>query len=239
MAQEIFKRYEKKYMLTTAQYHALMKELEKRMARDEYGEHTISNIYFDTADFRLIRASIEKPVYKEKLRLRAYGRVDENSTVFIELKKKYDGIVYKRRVTMKLPEARRYLYFRQRPQMDSQILQEIDYTLTHYDLIPKAYVAYDRVAYYGKKNPELRVTFDKNIRCRNHSLDLQKGSHGSLELENGMILMEVKIPNAMPLWMSSLFSLLCIYPVSFSKYGSYYKTHLIQTTLKEGGIICA
>ena len=100
MTQEIFKRYEKKYMLTQKQHDALIPVLERRMKADHYGEHTISNIYFDTRDYELVRKSIEKPEYKEKLRLRAYGKVTDNGVVYAELKKKFDGGVYKRRIPM-------------------------------------------------------------------------------------------------------------------------------------------
>ena len=110
MAQEVFERYEKKYLLDTPQYHSLICEMAKWMCADQFGRHTISNIYFDTGNFELIRRSIEKPEYKEKVRLRAYGPVSQDSTVFAELKKKAGGIVYKRRAALKLKEARDFLY---------------------------------------------------------------------------------------------------------------------------------
>lgn len=239
MSQENFKRYEKKYILSETQYHSLMAELVKKMTADQYGKHTISNVYFDTKDFELIRNSIEKPVYKEKLRLRAYGEVNEQSTVFLELKKKYDGIVYKRRVSINLQEARQYLLEGIYPQRDSQVLREIDYTLKKYDLKPAAYVAYDRMAFYGNEDERLRVTFDRNIRCRSTNLELEQGNHGIGILKSGCILMEVKIPEAMPLWMSRNFSDFGIYPISYSKYGTYYKQYLCQSYFMEGGQYCA
>ena len=256
MAQEVFKRYEKKYLLTLAQYQGLMRELAEHMTADSYGIHTISNIYFDTRDFELIRRSAEKPNYKEKVRLRAYGRAEEESTVYAELKKKYDGIVYKRRMALTMTEARKYLYYGIYPEKDSQILKEIDYVMGLYNLKHMAFVAYDRTAYFGNENSELRVTFDRNIRCRNGELDLIKGDYGTCILNENQVLMEVKIPGAMPVWMSSIFSRLGIFPVSFSKYGMYYKLILYKNqdvpsgsgflghsgTLgltPEGGISCA
>lgn len=239
MSQENFKRYEKKYMLTKRQYHSLMLKLAGKMELDQYGKHTISNLYFDTEDFRLIRNSIEKPAYKEKLRLRAYGNVNGESAVFLELKKKFDKIVYKRRISMKLEEARRYLLDGIYPQKDSQILREIDFTLKKYDLKPAACVFYDRMAFYGKEDEMLRVTFDRNIRCRSTALDLERGTYGVDILEQGCVLMEVKMPNAMPLWMGSCFSELGIYPLSYSKYGTYYKKYLFQNYFMEGGTGCA
>lgn len=240
MAQEIFKRYEKKYILEEPQYLALMSRIVTKMAADNYGLHTISNIYFDTEDFELIRSSIEKPEYKEKLRLRCYGRAEENSPVFVELKKKYDGIVYKRRVEMNLKDARKYLYYGIYPEQDNQIIREIDYAVNRYNLKPAAAISYDRIAFYGNEDSELRVTFDHNIRCRNDSLDLSKGAFGTPLLKQGQMLMEVKIPGAMPMWMSRLFAEFAVYPVSFSKYGTYYKESLFYCReIMEGGMVCA
>ena len=239
MTQEIFKRYEKKYMLTQKQYDALMPALERQMDTDHYGEYTISNIYFDTPDFQLVRQSIEKPEYKEKLRLRAYGKATDTSVVYAELKKKFDGVVYKRRIPVPLCQARKYLYYGIRRIEESQILKEIEYVLNRYDLRPAAFVAYDRAAYYGKGNEELRITFDRNICCRCSGLDLKNGVYGTMLLDKDQILMEVKIPGAMPLWMSRLFSDMGLFPVSYSKYGAYYKEYLYQGIFIEGGRICA
>lgn len=241
MAQEVFKRYEKKYMLTREQYNQLMSSLITKMCPDSYGKHTICNIYFDTPDYQLIRTSLEKPVYKEKIRLRSYGVPKEEDTVFLELKKKYDGVVYKRRVPMTLREARNYLYKGIRPEKDSQILREIDYAYQFYQAKPMVYLAYERIAFYGKENPDLRVTFDMNIRARRTDPDLARGTYGTLLLDEGKMLMEVKIPGAMPVWMSELFSELKIYPISFSKYGTYYKNYILPEALNEykGGKICA
>lgn len=229
MAQEIFQRYEKKYLLTKEQYLDLMCELVKWMYADDYGQHTISNIYFDTDNYELIRQSIQKPAYKEKVRMRGYGKIDDNSTVFIELKKKFAGIVYKRRVSMTRAEARTYLQDGVWPEGGNrQILKEIDYTIGRYQLKPKVYLAYDRMAFVGKENSDLRVTFDRNIRCRDWDVSLLPGQMNVPLLEDEQVLMEVKIPGAMPMWMCKVFSQCKIYPVSFSKYGTYYQRYLYQ-----------
>lgn len=135
--QDVFARYEKKYKLTLSQYAALRRWLQDRMEVDSYGLHTICNIYYDTPDFQLIRTSLEKPVYKEKLRLRSYGVPGGDTPVFVELKKKLDGVVYKRRVSLPLREAKRYLAYEGRPDLDCQILREIDWALARYPLEPK------------------------------------------------------------------------------------------------------
>lgn len=234
MAQEIFKRYEKKYLLTDQQYSRLFGRLSREMCVDEYGKHRISNIYFDTKDYELIRTSIEKPEYKEKLRLRVYGTATEDSMAFVELKKKYDGIVYKRRIPMPLSAAEKYLFYGIRPREDGQILREIDYTFRRYDLKPAAYIAYERLAMFGKQDSQLRVTFDKNVCGRSYAMDLRCGFFGTPVMEKGAVLMEVKVPGAMPLWMSSLFSELKIYPASFSKYGTYYQKELCRNCFPAG-----
>lgn len=222
MAQEVFKRYEKKYLLSMEQYEGLKKGLREKMSKDSYGEYTICNIYFDTKDFELIRTSIEKPVYKEKLRLRSYGVPKRDDTVFIEIKKKYDGVVYKRRVEMTLKDAEAYLYHGIHPDKHCQIMRELDWFTSRYQLTPTVYLAYDREAYLGNEDTQLRVTFDRNIRTRNYNLRLGEKDEGKMILSKNEILMEVKIPGVIPLWMSHLFSELSIFPISFSKYGTYY-----------------
>lgn len=159
----VFKRYEKKYLLNEKQYNAFTEFLENKMVPDQYGKYTISNIYYDTLNYQLIRASIEKPVYKEKLRLRSYGIPSENDTVFVELKKKYNKVVYKRRVPMKLKDAKLYLEQGQLCSPSCQILNEINWFLKFYHPIPQIYIAYDRIAMSSKENPDLRITFDTNI----------------------------------------------------------------------------
>lgn len=223
--QTVFKRYEKKYNITSEQYESLMQAIDKNIVPDKYGKSVISNIYFDTPDFRLIRASIEKPVYKEKLRLRSYGIPTADSTVFVELKKKYKGIVYKRRVSMTYMEAILYLIKGKRPEgKDEQKLDEIDYCLSYYrKLRPAVSIFYDRTAYYAKDNHNVRITFDTNVRFRTKNVDLSKGDSGYVLLDNSRYIMEIKCEGAMPLWLTNQLDRLQIYPTSYSKYGEIYK----------------
>jgi len=224
----IFERVEKKYLLTVKKYELLRERLLPYMEMDQYGLHTICNIYYDTEDYELVRTSIEGPVYKEKLRLRSYGVPDNNSPVFLEIKKKYKGIVYKRRVSMTLEESARYLNHGIKPAADSQILREIDYFLRFHKPTPKVYLAYDRIALFGIEDSEIRITFDQNIRSRMTELDLSEGDSGKYLLPKGDVLMEIKVPYAYPLWLAGVLSDLEIYPVSFSKYGNVYKNQLID-----------
>jgi len=224
--QSCFKRHEKKYLLTGGQYQAMLAGMEAHMEADRYSRYSIFNIYYDTEDYRLISASLEGPVYKEKLRVRSYGSVYGSGSVFVELKKKFDGVVYKRRVTAGAADAARWLSGGKSPG-DSQIHREIDWFIKSLRPVPKAFIGYEREAYAGKALPDLRVTFDTALRGRSAGLDLRCGGHGALILPEESILMEVKIPGAAPLWLASLLSANEIFPVSFSKYGTYYRDFVL------------
>lgn len=223
-----FKRYEKKYFLTPEQYSLFIKRIKPFVRADDYPEYTICNIYYDTDDYRLIRASIEKPVYKEKLRVRSYGTPDENSKIFIELKKKYDGVVYKRRITTVPSLADAFLKGIRSVGENEQICNEIDYFRRFYCIVPKVFIAYDRQAFKGIENSELRITFDTNLRYRLTDLDLRSGDYGENILDTDKILMEMKIPGACPLWLTKILSELKLNSTSFSKYGTCYREHILK-----------
>ena len=222
--QSVFERYEKKYVITGAQKEKLLSAINGRLVPDEFGESTVCNLYFDTPDYRLIRASMERPVYKEKLRLRSYGIPDENSNVFVELKKKYKGVVYKRRINMTYGEAVDFLCRRNFPRADTQVYGEIAYFMGFYrSLRPTVSIFCDRTAYFSSEDRNVRVTFDRNIRFRNKMLDLSTGSQGVKLLDSGLYVMEVKTLGSVPLWFSSALGELEIYPRAFSKYGKAYE----------------
>ncbi len=234
--QQSFKRFEKKYLLTPAQYDALLDSMMPYMKVDEYGRYTICNIYYDTDNFELIRTSLEKTVYKEKLRLRSYGTPADDEKVFVEIKKKFDQVVYKRRAVMPCTEAASYLAGDAYPLKADQICHEIDWFLKSYQPKPKVFIAYDRVALAGIENEELRVTFDTNLRWRDYDLDLRKGDHGQLILPQDRILMEIKIPGTSSVWLGHLLSEVGVFPTSFSKYGTCYKEHLLSRSLPQNKI---
>lgn len=135
--QMIFKRCEIKYMLDITQAELLKNQMKQYMTADEHGMSTICSLYFDTPDYLLIQRSMEHLVYKEKLRLRSYGTADKDTTVFVELKKKYESVVYKRRIAMTEDEAERYLLFHEKVK-DTQITREIDYCLKNYKKLAPA-----------------------------------------------------------------------------------------------------
>ena len=220
---DVFERIEVKYLLDEIQYRELMKKLEPIAAIDSYGETSILNIYFDTPDYKLIERSLEKPVYKEKLRLRTYGIPDDDTKAFIEIKKKFKGVVYKRRINMPYVDALAYLTEGARPPKESQISKEIDYFLKYYKGIrPAMAISYDRIAMAGIKDPDLRITFDTNIRWRTEDLSLKKGNVGKDILLPGQHLMELKIAGAMTTEMARILDELNIRRTSFSKYGRGY-----------------
>ncbi|MFA6948933.1 MAG: polyphosphate polymerase domain-containing protein [Eubacteriales bacterium] len=224
----VFQRVEVKYMLDSAQHSAFMTGIEPYMAADAYGLSTISNIYYDTENYELVRSSIEKPVFKEKLRLRTYGTAKMDSPVFLEIKRKYKETVYKRRVSMTLAEAEDYLTRGIYPAArDCQIMREIDYFMKLYRPIARVYLAYDRTAYFGREDSQLRMTLDSGIRSRLDNLSLAYGDGGEALIDGrDYHLLEIKAPDAMPVWLTSLLSKNKIYPTSFSKYGAVYKDRI-------------
>ena len=222
--QAVFKRKEVKYLLTEAQLTALRPALETHMEPDAFAHSSISNLYYDTPDFRMLRRSQEKPVYREKLRLRSYGVPDEETQVFPEIKKKAEGIVYKRRVSMPYGDAIRYLS-RRRPCEDGQIFQELNWMLISYgSLAPRIFLSYERDSWKGREEPSLRLTLDRDILWRTEALDLRRGAWGEPLLEPNQVLMEVKISNAAPLWLAEALSENEIFPISFSKCGRAFDT---------------
>lgn len=193
--QMIFKRYEMKYLITKEQSEQIKQAMKPYMIQDEYGRSTICNLYFDTPSYLLIRRSIEKPVYKEKLRLRSYGVATDNSQTFVEIKKKYDSVVYKRRIGMKEQEAMKYL-LEQKEVADTQITHEIDYFMEQYPVLkPRVFISYEREAFYAKEDDDFRVTFDENILWRKEALTLHEKVYGTPILEEGQVLMEIKTGN--------------------------------------------
>lgn len=242
MAIEVFNRNEGKFIIDEAVYEEIQGKFLRYMELDEYNKthefYTISNIYFDTKDNHLIRTSLSKPKYKEKLRLRAYGVPKEDEKVFLEIKKKVCSLVNKRRTKLKLEEAYDFIKTGVKPElkdyMNKQVLDEIKYMLKLYALEPKLYLAYDRKAMFGKESRDLRITFDTNIRTRRYDLKLESGDHGEKLLEKGKWLMEVKAEKNIPLWLARLLSEYKIYKTSFSKYGKEYEKMLINNRVLEG-----
>ncbi len=222
--QTIFKRYEIKYLLDRAQQAELMQLMQPYMVPDRYGETVIRNVYFDTDNYRLIRRSMERPVYKEKLRLRSYAQAGPDSTVFAELKKKYQSVVYKRRLALPEHAGMDWLCGRIPLPVDTQIAREIDYFRSYYRTVrPTVFLSYRRSAFYSIRGDDFRMTFDEDIRARCTALSLQAEPGGTLLIPDTHVLLEIKCNGGMPLWLTTFLTRERIWKTSFSKYGRAYE----------------
>ena len=222
--QMTFKRYELKYLLNKKEKEEILLAMKPHMKLDDYGRTVIRNIYFDTENFRLIRRSLEKPVYKEKLRIRSYKPVQITDPVFVEIKKKYKSVVYKRRLL--LPEKTVMESFRTGEPLPvcSQIGDEIQYFREYYkNLQPSVFLSYEREAFYSLDGSDFRVTFDENILYRRNDISLGSEIYGHPLLGKQQTLMEIKTSGGIPLWMSETLTKHHLYKTSFSKYGSAYQ----------------
>lgn len=242
--QAVFKRYEIKYMITAEQRERILRAMRPFMEPDCFGRSTVRNIYFDTDDYVLARHSIAKPDFKEKLRIRSYSKADADSTVFVELKRKFDGIVYKRRVGLSETDAMRWMSGSKDPSVlheaeaeSPQVAHEIEYFTSIYSgLRPVLYLGYEREAFRTKESVSLndggsdfRITFDSDILCREYDLTLRLDAYGTPLLEKGKFLMEIKCSGGIPLWMAKVLSEERIYKTSFSKYGTAYCSCMSET----------
>lgn len=228
----IFERSEQKYLISDAQYAALMEKISDHLREDEYGKSTVCNLYFDTPSQRVIHRSMEKPLYKEKLRLRCYGVPNNESNAFVELKKKFKGVVYKRRICLPYEEAYAWLCQDGTPPERAdlrQIVGEIEWFRKMYSPLGPAFlIACERRALFDKENPDLRITFDENIRFRTFDLDLRNGVGGTPILPKDQRLMEIKAAGALPRWLIEALNGNKIYPTSFSKYARSFNQYLVE-----------
>lgn len=231
----IFRRVEQKYLITSEQYNALMEALGDRLVKDEYFYNDIYNLYLDAPDHRLIIQSIEKPMYKEKFRVRSYGLAEnEDSKVYLEIKKKFDGTSHKRRISMTLGEFYKYMEKGNRPKNANPItLAELDYDFEKYNLQPSILINYERYSYYFKGNKDLRVTFDHNVKYRVKKPDLTNGDDMHHIIDKDMYIMEIKSLDSLPIKLSQLLAKLKIYPRGFSKPKNAYLKSLERAKQKE------
>jgi len=236
--QATFKRYEIKYLLTQQQKQAVLQAMQPYMKLDQYGRTTIRNIYYDTDTYRLIRRSLEKPAYKEKLRIRSYQAAAPEDPVFVELKKKYKSVVYKRRLTLPDAQAKDCFETGSPLPVHSQIAEEIEYFRSYYEsLRPTVFLSYEREAFYALDDSSFRVTFDENILYRTCDLSLGSEAYGTPLLDKGETLMEIKTAGGLPLWMSHELNRLKVYHTSFSKYGSAYQDLMTRSAAEKQGRI--
>ena len=222
------KRYELKYILNRQQTEFFKEALQGHMVLDQYGRTSIASLYYDTPDYRLIRTSVEKPPFKEKIRLRSYGLATNDSPVFLELKRKAYGIVYKRRVQSTIPLVEKFFAGSGDVCAPGQINREITYFRDYYSvLVPACLIIYDREAYF-EPGGDLRVTLDFNPRYRSERLDLTVSMDGVSLLPEGSAILEIKVQQAEPLWLTSILDRGEIRKTSFSKYGEAYRQQLAR-----------
>jgi SPX domain protein involved in polyphosphate accumulation len=241
MTGDIFNRREIKYPISEKTGRFLMDRLTDYMETDPHNRnqetYRVNNLYYDTSDSTLIRTSLQKPTYKEKLRLRAYGVPSLDSRVYLEIKKKLDGMVFKRRSSLSLAAAYRFTETgclpEEEPGQNRQVLREIQYLMTRYALLPQVFLGYDRRAYLALEQNNLRISLDSNIVCRRQGLRLELGDYGEPLLAPGQWLLEIKANGGMPLWLTHLLAEYRVYPHSFSKYGAEY-IKMLSTQLEEG-----
>lgn len=224
----VMKRYEMKYLLNPEQTEYFKKSVEGHMKIDNFGLTSIASLYYDTPNYRLIRTSIEKPPFKEKIRLRSYGLATDSSPVFLELKRKAYGIVYKRRVRSTIPLVQKFFDCEGDICAGGQINKEITTFRDYYEsLVPACMIIYDRIAYF-EPGGDLRLTIDHNPRYRYDDLDLRVSMDGTSLLDEGWTILEVKVQQAVPLWLSAILTKGHIYKNSFSKYGEAYRQQLLK-----------
>ncbi len=222
MTVSIIDRTEQKYFLTDYQYCQLFKQIQDKIEEDIYFKETIYNLYFDNDEYELINRSINKPIYKEKVRLRSYEKPNSDTLVFLEIKKKFQDVSNKRRIELTYAEALNYIEKGLVPHHDKQITKEIDYCFKSYHLKPKIRILYDRVAYHLVNDDTFRITFDHNIHYNTNYLQLLEDDSDKMLFESGYI-MEIKTLRALPIWLSDMLLQLKIYPISYSKVGKVYE----------------
>lgn len=234
MIQKVFRRYEIKYLITAEQKRRIVEAMPASMHMDEYGPSVIRNLYLDTDTFRLIRRSQEKPVYKEKLRIRSYQRCSDGTQVFVELKKKFKDVVYKRRITMGYKDALEWLIQKKCDEV-GQIKNEIDYLIHYYKTLhPVVFLSYEREAYISNEIEEFRITFDSHLRYRTDNLTLNSECTGTLLMDHNQVLMEIKCLGGIPLWLTHILNKEKIVKASFSKVGKAYEMMKRQEIQKDG-----
>jgi len=233
MHTQVFKRRELKYLMTKEQTMLLRKLMIEHMKPDQYFKSSIRNLYYDTPSYLLIRRSIEKPEYKEKIRIRSYQTIDNEDLVFVELKKKYKSTVFKRRTTLKYIDALK-LMNKEEIKLNNQIEKEIKYFVDYYqNLQPSIFLSYERESYINKEEEYLRITIDKEIIFRDYDLDLTKDVYGENILPNNKELVEIKTNFGYPKWLVDFLSKNQLYKQSFSKYGNVYQRILNKNKIEK------
>lgn len=224
-------RYENKYVITDKKKDIILPSLLRYMEFDKYcvgdKDYPIYSLYFDTKNNDVVRRSVQKPYYKEKLRLRSYKlNPNDNDTVFLEIKKKIGGIVNKRRVVLTYKQAVNFIKYGKVPQLSGiqkQIMNEICYYISLHPIEKTVLIHYDRNALFGKDDKSLRITFDRNLTADGNTDILHTENEGNFIVVPDTRIMEIKISGATPIWLSEILTENHIYRSSFSKFGRNFQ----------------
>ena len=222
-----FRRIEKKYIVTEEQKRALIAIISEYMDLDPFckneSTYRIQNIYYDTPTNELISLSVRKPRYKQKLRARKYLGTQQ---YYLEIKKKCEGVVGKRRLSVTKEELDDFILRGIKPKresfIDNHVIGEIEYLLSLYKVEPSTFISYERLGFFARDDHELRVTFDNKIHAKRNNFEWDQDDYEVDLLEEGLYVLEIKYIQNFPLWLVKALSKLKIYPHSFSKYGTEY-----------------
>lgn len=231
--QTIFSRNEKKYQITQHKAAQLVEAISNKMKPGKYGTYWVQNLFFDTDNWDIIHTSMEKPHYKEKMRLRCYGTPETTDRMFLEFKKKYDGVVYKRRFPIVPAELANYTINEILSRANTQIAKELVYHIQQKGVTEKFYISYNRQEFTGVHDEDLRLTIDSNISYRLDSLFFTQPQLDCSALDPNKFLLEIKMPLSIPLWLSHILSDLGIFASSFSKYAACFTDWSTATTKKK------
>ena len=230
-----FKRIEKKYIVDKEDLDRLLEDLREYLVEDDFPNSSITNIYFDTEDFQVIRDSIAKKNEREKIRMRTYATDPKpSSQVFLELKKKdAQGIGHKFRLATNLGDIQIFMGNGDTvhvPSENKQLVDELSQLRDKYQgLDARMYIFYNRFSlkekHTIKKQPQtkIRITIDQNLTYRDYDVDILSGVYGNKLVGEGKVVMEIKTPGEQPLWLKTILEKHGIEPKSFSKYGTAYR----------------
>lgn len=202
----------------------------------DQGNYKIVSLYFDSDDHIIYNQTLNNSRFRQKLRLRIYENATLDDDAFLEIKQKYNRVVNKRRTTLKLRDVYDYLEksnFQTINVSNSQIMSEIDSFKNLYQLRPELIISYERQALIGIEDPDLRITFDYNLRCRKDTLRIENGSQGMNFVDPNLVILEVKVSHSVPLWLSRLLSHHACLRKSVSKYCTSFE--LINNQKSERG----
>lgn len=242
---DVFERKEMKYRITAAQLAELLPVLQEHLVPADFADATVRSLYYDTPGDDLIARSIEGPLYKEKLRLRVYGDgYDPAMPAFVEIKKKFKGIVYKRRVMLSLAAAEAFLdgmpyeealaaypladkklaaQVRENAAKNKQIANEIAFFMQRYaPLQPSILTACSRCSLVDPDGGDLRITIDTQLCAKHRPTNIGDVDGAGALIGEGDAIMEIKSTFALPLWLTSALSSVGAYKQSFSKCGAAY-----------------